>query len=279
MTRIAPSCHLPSPGAPDPADAQRGSRISADAGILAPEPDLEALSTAELDAMLGAAHEVHACQRALADGGLTVLTELRRGRAEFRAREPYPTHGVFDRVSCARYYYHVHDGLAGEHGHFHTLLRTDCAAPGETAADGGGPCARPASEPHFAHLIAVSLDAAGRPIGLFAPNQWDAGGDWRPAPALAELVPCFRIAHAYPSWAVNRWLSALFVLLRAHIRAVLSARDATAARWARLWPADPVLERRDLAHAAWMPVDVAAAAASARSALERRRRHRVDAGR
>jgi hypothetical protein len=67
--------------------------------------------------------------------------------------------------------------------------------------------------------------------------------------------------------------SALFVLFRPHLVALLHARDATITRWRTLWPKADVLERRDLPMAAWMPMDVEAAAASAQRALAARRDH------
>lgn len=243
----------------------------ATAGALVVEPDVEHLTADELAGMLGAAHEIHECERALRNGGLTLLDELLRGGARFRERATYPTHGVFDRVSCARYFYHVHSGLPGEHGHFHTYLRTDCIAPESAAGSGAAAGVSPDGDPPFAHLVAISMDPLGHPIGLVAPNRWATGETWRSGSALAPLVPYFRIDHAYPSWPVNRWLSAMFVLFRPHLVALLHARDAAVARWRALWPDTDVLERRDLPVAAWMPIDVLAAAAAAQSALAHRR--------
>jgi hypothetical protein len=70
------------------------------------------------------------------------------------------------------------------------------------------------------------------------------------------MLDAFRVDHAYPSWPVNRWLSAMFVLYRPHIEALLVERDRAIAAWRARLPHEDVLERRDIENLSYLPISV-----------------------
>ena len=209
-------------------------------------PDLATLSVPALRQMLAAGLEAQECCRVLKKGGLNLVGEVLRGQGEFVEYSHYPADDVYDEEFRAQYYYHAHRGLAGEHGHFHTFLRR----PG--AIVGAAPVEFPASEPwpagddEIAHLIAISMDAYGWPIGLFATNRWVTGDTWFRATDVIRMLDHFRIDHADPSWPVNRWISAMIVLFRPHIEALLLHRDEIINAWIAAHPGEDVLEDREL---------------------------------
>lgn len=198
--------------------------------------------------MLMAGAEVLECRRVLERGAINLVSEVLRGQGEFVEYDHYPADDVYDSESGAQYYYHAH--RAGEHGHFHTFLRVSTGnRDGSPAGDG----------PHSGepvHLIAISMDAYGWPIGLFATNHWVCGGAWRSAEEVIALLPRFRIDHAYPSWPVNRWIGAMMVLFRPHIEALLTHRDAVIDAWARAHPGRDVFEDRELGVTGYLPISV-----------------------
>jgi hypothetical protein len=198
--------------------------------VRAPEPQFVA-------ARLAAGEEILECYRVLRKAGLNVVGEVLRGGPEFRELDHYPPDDVYDRETRSQYYYHAHRGMDGEHGHFHTFVRA-----------GGGE--------GVVHLAAISMDAYGYPIGLFIPNRWVAAGEWHPVDEMRKLLPRFRIDHAWPSWPVNRWISAMLVLFAPQIEQLLLAREQTLSAWRAMRPGEDLLECRDLEILAQMPVSV-----------------------
>jgi len=70
------------------------------------------------------------------------------------------------------------------------------------------------------------------------------------------MLDRFVIDHAFPSWPLNRWISAMFVLFRPHIEALLKRRDATVWAWAAAHPGEDVFEDRALDITSQMPISV-----------------------
>ena len=247
-----------------------GARFPAVEGVdtaaLAP-PRLASLARGQLGAMRAAGLEVVECQRVLAKGGLNIVGELLRGAGTFVEYDHYPENDVFDAETGAQYYYHAHRGLAGEHGHFHTFLR----APG--LPTGLAPSVAPHTQPlpsgndALAPLISISMDAYGAPIGLFAPNRWVAADTWYPAQEVIAMLDRFRVDHANPSWPVNRWLSAMFVLYRPHIADLLIERDRVIEAWRAKLPGEDVLEHREIEILAQLPISVESTLAGLDAAL------------
>ena len=206
-------------------------------------PELAGLPLERLEAMLAAGEEALECERVLKKAGLNIVGEILRGQGDFYEYNHYPNEDVYDRDSHAQYYYHAHRGTPGEHGHFHTFLRHAGMPEGVTPVP--HPEA-PAGEAAIAHLIAISMDAYGWAIGLFATNRWVAGDTWYPAEDVIRMIDRFTIDHAYPSWPVNRWISAMVRLFRPQIETLLRERDRVVANWRKRHADIDVLEDRRL---------------------------------
>ncbi len=216
-------------------------------------PSAASLPAARRARLLDAAAELERCQRALAKAGLNTVGELLKGHDGFYEMNHYPDGDVHDHDSHAQYYYHAHREGAGEHGHFHTFLR------GPAIASSRQPPAKgewPPGEAAIVHLVGVSMDAWGAPIGLFACNRWVTDETWYPSPMLKTLLPLFRVDHAYPCWATNLWLTALLQLFGPHIEALLEHRDQVIARWSERHPGEDALEDRRLEITGQLRIDV-----------------------
>ncbi len=220
-------------------------------------PEPTELEAAERAVLLNAGREVKGCMRALERVGLNLVGEVLKDQGRFIEFEHYPRDDVYDDETHSQYYYHTHRGGNEEHGHFHTFLR----APGMpsrvrpldhlTASE-----TWPSGNEAICHLIGISMDAWGRPIGLFATNRWVTGETWYSAEAVIGMQERFSVEHAYPSWPVNRWMSAMLKLFRPHIQALLRHRDEVIAVWQQSAPKLDVLEDRNLEVTGYLPVSV-----------------------
>jgi len=257
----------------------------------APVDELARLSRAELERMAAAGREALDCQRVLAKTGDSVVSEALRGSQGFYEWQHYPEGDVYDPASHAQYYYHAHPAgeRAGEHGHFHTFLRPrgmpagtrpvvlpELAIPGAPAQP-HGPVVPPAPQPcqgpdneSLSHLVAISMSERGLPIRLFTTNRWVTGETWYAAADVVRFLERFTIDLARPSWALNRWISALFVLFRPQMAELLQARDAAIMSWRRRHRGRVhVFEDRRLEVTASLDVDVEAHLNRVEAALRR----------
>ncbi len=194
-----------------------------------PRPDdapwLDHLPAATLAAMLDVGREVLEWRRILAKTGDTVVGVVLRHEGPFYLLDHYPKGDVFDPDSHAQWYYHAHDkkDRPGEHGHFHTFIR------GGGMPRGIEPAQLPDFEPKpdrhdlVCHLIAVSMDRSGWPMGLFTTNRWVTGETWYAARDVAAMLDRFDVKMDRPAWSVNRWLTGLLRLFRPHIEELLQA--------------------------------------------------------
>lgn len=228
---------------------------------------LTALGRERLEAMRTAGEEILECRRVLLKGGLNVVGEMLRGQGEFVEYEHYPADDVFDAETHAQYYYHAHRGSEGEHGHFHTFLRAPGMPAGVVPVPYGGEEPWPSGDEALSHLIAVSMDAYGEPIGLFTVNRWVTGDAWYAAADVIRMLERFEIDHANPSWPANRWLGAMLRLFRPQIEALVLARDVAVADWARAHPATDVFEDRELEITSQLAISVEAQIAAVAAAL------------
>ncbi|MBE0473243.1 hypothetical protein [Rhodoferax sp.] len=218
---------------------------------------MQDLATAELLAMRAAALEIAECYRVLAKGGLNIVGEVLRGEGEFIELNHFPDDDVFDRETQSQYYYHAHRGLEGEHGHFHTFLRPPGMPDGmQAVAHENATEPWPEGRDALSHLISISMDVYGFPMGLFTTNRWVTAEAWYGAEDVMQLLERFQIDHAAPSWPVNRWISAMFVLFRPQIRQLLRQRDAKVAQWAAQHPGTDVFEDRALDITSWTAISV-----------------------
>lgn len=211
------------------------------------QPNFEKFSTVQLKAMLAAGEEVLECYRVLAKARSNTVAEILRRQGEFLEWDHYPKGDVVDWETHGQYYYHAHPKKErpGEHGHFHTFLRYEGIPkrvkplklnfPQEKNEDRIG-----------SHLIAVAMDNKGFPIKLFTTNRWVTDETWYPASAVISMLERFEIDHTFPSWATNRWLTALIRLFRPQIEILVKKRDKTVKMWQERHPDLDVFEDRSL---------------------------------
>jgi hypothetical protein len=247
--------------------------------MLLPEAELSAaapewlddLPRASLEAMLAAGREALEWRRILAKTGDNLVGEVLKHHDGFYLLDHYPKGDVFDPESHAQWYYHAHDKAErpGEHGHFHTFLR------GGGMPDGIAPAAlpdlAPNAEPHdrVCHLIAISMDQSGWPLGLFTTNRWVTAETCYAAHDVAALLASFDLRLNQPCWPVNRWLSALLRLFRPQIEELLQQRDERLRAWQRTHPGVNAYEDRGLEVTSQLPVSVEAQVELLEKRLER----------
>jgi hypothetical protein len=108
-------------------------------------------------------------------------------------------------------------------------------------------------------LIAISMDRAGWPIGLFTTNRWVTGETWYAAGDVSAMLNRFDVRMSKPSWPVNRWLTQMLVLFRPQIEALLQERDERVRAWQREHPeVENIYEDRRLEVTSQTPVSVEA---------------------
>jgi hypothetical protein len=207
---------------------------------------LSARTHDELLAMRAAGEEVKECLRVLTKADLNVVGECLRDQGTFYEYDHYPQGDVYDAETHAQYYYHAHRGTAGEHGHFHTFVRAKGMPSGIVPVAYQGAEPWPKGDEVLSHLVAVSMDRYGYPIGLFTTNRWVTAENWFVAGDVIRLLDRFVIDHAFPSWPVNRWLTAMMVLFRPNIEALLRERDAALEAWRIKYPDRDAFEDREL---------------------------------
>lgn len=240
--------------------------------------DLARVPRPELERMAAAGREALECMRVLAKTGASIVSEALRGADGFYEWEHYPAGDVYDPQSHAQFYYHAHPPAerGGEHGHFHTFLRPrgmpagmrplmlpELAIP-DAPAQPQGPVLPPAPQPNqgegnekLSHLVAISMSPRGLPLRLFATNRWVTGETWYRAEDVARMLERFVVDLARPSRPLNRWVSAMFVLFRPEMAALLAARDAAIMQWRRRHRGKiHVLEDRRLEVASAVDIDV-----------------------
>lgn len=198
-----------------------------------------------LGRLFWAAQEVYECHRVLHRAERNIVTEILHDAAEQPSMMAhYPENDIKDPDSGSLYFYHSHR-TENEHGHFHCFVTVDDPKT---------------QTPEPVHVGAISMSAHGLPLALFATNQWVTDEYWLPAEQTIALLDRFVIDHAAPSWPVNRWISALFILFRPHFEALLRHRDTVLAGWQQCHPDQVVLSderveitgRLDLNVGEWM---------------------------
>jgi len=194
--------------------------------------------------------------------------EVLREQGEFYELSHYPRDDVYDADTFSQYYYHAHRGSV-EHGHFHTFLRSggmpDDIQPLEwPSADELWPKGNNA----LSHLIAISMDGWGDPIGLFVTNRWVTDEAWYSAEDVIRMLPGFAIDHANPSWPTNRWLTAMLTLYRPWIEGLIRHRDQVIKQWQKTHHDQDVFEDRRLEITGYLPVSVQATLAEIQAVLE-----------
>ena len=207
--------------------------------------DFRSLDATQLMQMKLAGEDILECYRVLKKGGMNIVGEILRGQGTFYKLNHYPEGDVFDPESHSQYYYHSHRGQA-EHGHFHTFLRSAGMTKNAKPVDYAGDASWPEGDDALSHLVAISMDKMGFPISFFTVNRWVTAESWYKAEDVIDMLPRFKIDHAYLSWPVNRWITAMICLFRPQIDALVMHRDLMIDGWREQYPDVDVFEDRRL---------------------------------
>ena len=195
-----------------------------------------------LESMAAAGEQILECYRVLRKSGSNVVAEVLNGQGTFYELDHYPKGDVYDPETHSQYFYHSH--REGEHGHFHAFLR-EKGMPGDCrpAEQSEAPFMKQRDDT-ISHLIAISMNRAGYPIGLFTTNRWITADNWYQAGDVIGMLDSFEMDLAAPSWPVNIWLTAMLRLFRPQIEELVRERDATVANWRSEHPGVDAFEDR-----------------------------------
>lgn len=182
----------------------------------APAPALDELLRAARDSVDGFAEATRQ------HGSL--LQSWIRGRA-VHAFEHHPEGDVIDVAQGSQFYYHAHRGGA-EHGHLHLFWHATASGRRSRARVGARRWVRTAPS----HLLAISLDARGLPVGMFTVNQWVTEGHWFDAASTLAMLDRFRVDGGADHAASCRWLAGFLRLYRPLAADLLVRRDRRLAR-------------------------------------------------
>ncbi len=204
--------------------------------------NLKKLPIPELAAMAAAGDRISECYRVLRKSNSNVVAEVLRGQGTFYELNHFPKGDVYDSETHSQYYYHSH--REGEHGHFHTFLREngmpkDCRPVKQSEAG-----FMKGRDDKLSHLIAISMNSAGFPIGLFTTNRWITADNWYMADDVITMLDRFEMDLAWPSWPVNIWVTAMLRLFRPQIEELVRERNATVAAWQKKHPKKDAFEDR-----------------------------------
>lgn len=210
-----------------------------------------------LHMMLKAGELVRESCRVLEKGGLNLVGECLKGQGDFYELSHYPADDVFDADSNSQYYFHTHRGLSGEYGHFHTFLRTKGMPVSFKPIKNTGVEPWPSGTNALSHLICISMNQQGYPIGLFTTNRWVTGESWYEAESVIEMLDSFSVDHAHPNLAVNQWITAMFRLYKFEMVELIQMRDSEIKQWRESHPkVDDVFEDRELEITSYKTIDV-----------------------
>ncbi len=218
-------------------------------------PDFSDLPATQLAQMKSAAEGVSECYRVLKKGGMNIAGEILRGMGKYVMHKHYPKGDVYDPETFSQYYYHTHRAT-GEYGHFHTFLRAGGIPEHIQPVPYDGEIEIPLGKDALTHFICISMNEQGFPIALFAVNRWVTGETWYKAEDVIEMLPKFDIDHAYLSWPVNRWITAMLQLFRPQIEGLLKHRDLMVQGWQEEYPDVDVYEDRRLEITGEIPISV-----------------------
>jgi hypothetical protein len=229
--------------------------------------DLAELLIAHLVNMSAAADDVIETLRVLGKAGLNTVGRVLEHEGTFVEERHYPFDDVFDSETASQYYYHAHRDDVDEHGHFHTFLRAAGMPPGIEPMPYTGLETPPMGDDAICHFIAISMDGMGLPVGLFTTNRWVTAETFYTATDAIAMLDRFKIDHAKPCWATNKWLSAMIRLFRPQIEALLLERDMTISAWSESHPDRDVYEDRELEVTSELNIDLDAHIAAVDAAL------------
>ena len=218
--------------------------------------ELQNLSKNSLQELLDFGLQARDSGRSLEKGGLNIVGECLKGQGEFYELSHYPQDDVYDADSKSQYYFHTHRGINGEYGHFHTFLRApgmpELAKPIENTGDEPWP----SGDNALSHLVCISMNQDGNPIGLFTTNRWVTAEAWYKAEDVVSMIDRFEVDHAFPNLAVNQWITAMFRFYKTEIIELIKSRDIAIAEWQTEHPERDVFEDRELEITSFKTIDV-----------------------
>ena len=206
-----------------------------------------ACDTLFADTLQGARDSVSAFADATAASG-SLLQSWIEGR-EVIEFDHYPPDDVVDLRHGSQFYYHSHRDGDREHGHLHLFWHAGASGRRRYLRPGQPRWTRSAPT----HLVAISLDARGLPVGLFTVNRWVTEGHWFDASTTMSFVDRFALDAVEGHEHSSRWLTGFVRLYRPLIEALLVKRDQRLARRSDLETAlsDHRLEVLSLAPIDW----------------------------
>lgn len=219
------------------------------------------LSTLTDDTLLGmqaAGQKINHCYQLLQKNEThgNIVREVLRDQGTFYELEHYPKGDVHDSDSHSQYFYHAHRGIDGENGHFHTFLRAKGMPEKPSPVPYNGKVEWPSGDDALSHLIAISMDPKGYPIGLFSTNRWVTGETWYHAKDVIKMLDSFNMDLLYPSWPVNIWITETIRLFRPQIEKLLIERDKAIEAWSKKHTDEDVFEDRNLEVTSDLLIDV-----------------------
>lgn len=211
-----------------------------------------------LEDQLQAGKNIVECLRVLQKTGGNVVGDILKQSPGFKQWQHCPKGDVFDQETHSQYYYHAHPPVArkvpAEHGHFHCFLRK-AGMPAHCKAI-KAPVHSQEKTADLSHLIAISMDHYGFPIGLLTTNRWVTGEAWYKADDVIDMLDHFNIDHAWPSWPSNLWLTNMIRLFKPQIITLIKERDAKIQAWQDKHPDVDVFEDRRLEITSYLAISI-----------------------
>jgi hypothetical protein len=122
----------------------------------------------------------------------------------------------------------------------------------------------------WCHLVAIAMDATGRPLRFFTTNRWVTGETWYPAGDVARMLDRFTLGGMPPAPALNRWIAGMVGLYRPMLADLVARRDAAVMDWRRRRRAKVhVLDDRRLEVTSSLAIDLDAQLAAVAAGLRR----------
>ena len=148
----------------------------------------------------------------------------------------YPDdYGVFSKRTWSQFYYHVHEGVQHEAGHFHTVRFFPR---------------------HCAHIVAISMAPSGWPQALFTVNLWAIGDAYELVENLKRYARRFQIEEGRGDLRVIRFVNLVFRLFLPEIERLQEQKAATLAAFRVAHPHVNAFEERTLEITSRVEIDV-----------------------
>ncbi len=228
---------------------------------------LSGYSAEQIESLLEAGTKLTENLRLLDKSGENLVGRCLAHQGTFYEEEHYPQGDVFDGETHSQYYYHAHRPESGEHGHFHTFLRS-AGMPGNTKpVRYRGKAKRPTGKAALSHIVAISMNRPGLPIGMFTTNRWVTDESFYSSQDVIGMMSRFSIEQSYPCLATNRSITAIVKLFRPQIEALLNKRDEVVDGWRAKHPDRDVYEDRELEITSIVEINIERQIAGLRKAL------------